>query len=449
MSVLSLPTPLPTRTRADVAVRRRVRPRPAAELSPMTRYRGGTYSHTVDTIVFTDGSSARTDLIRLNPNVEAYSLDFTGIAPVQPSRYRVETWSAVPNLGARSHEAEVDWILRNSYPVLGTAALSRQLRAAGHALGSANITEHEAIAGTQAAIWFLTNGLALDDRPLNVPIAEHRDSGRVTVEFDGEPQLGGYCVDVASDAPVSVVLQRSADRTTWQDVSGSRLEIAAPGEHRKTLGVGSTLSASSHARPGRGYRYYRLNFTAAGRVAIGDIRFWLNGSRHYRNADRVVHLYNYLLAGARRARRRTVTPRLVSADAVLDAGLVGPFRLHTSDVTALSVPAGHTIVDADGVAHGDLIAPGVEFYLRPAPGCAAVTLTATVPGSARGFGGRVLTGVARDEVAGRFTPLALAVPTQLVVDFHISWDAQETGLSSAAPSSAEVGVMTRDGRRYG
>ncbi|PJE20383.1 MAG: TQXA domain-containing protein, partial [Mycobacterium sp.] len=41
----------------------------------MTRYRGGTYSHTVDKIVFTDGSTARTDLIRLNPNLQAYSLD--------------------------------------------------------------------------------------------------------------------------------------------------------------------------------------------------------------------------------------------------------------------------------------------------------------------------------------------------------------------------------------
>jgi hypothetical protein len=28
----------------------------------MTRYRGGTYSHTVDTIMFTDGTCARTDL---------------------------------------------------------------------------------------------------------------------------------------------------------------------------------------------------------------------------------------------------------------------------------------------------------------------------------------------------------------------------------------------------
>lgn len=38
-----------------------------------------------------------------------------------------------------------------------------------------------------------------------------------------------------------------------------------------------------------------------------------------------------------------------------------------------------------------------------------------------GFGGRVLTGVVRDEVDGRFTPLALAVPTQFVVEFDLDW----------------------------
>ena len=40
---------------------------PATELTRMTRYRGGTYSHTVDTIVFIDGTCARTDLIHPNP----------------------------------------------------------------------------------------------------------------------------------------------------------------------------------------------------------------------------------------------------------------------------------------------------------------------------------------------------------------------------------------------
>ena len=86
--------------------------------------------------MFTDGTSARTDLIRLNPNVEAYSLDFTGLAPTRPSHYRVETWSAVPNLRARAFEVEVDWILRNSFPDLRVAELSRRLRAAGYPLGT-------------------------------------------------------------------------------------------------------------------------------------------------------------------------------------------------------------------------------------------------------------------------------------------------------------------------
>src|SRR6185369_8030413 len=118
MTVLSLPRP----ARLPVAVRRHVRARDV-DMARMTRYRGGTYSHTVDTIVFSDGSSARTDLIRLNPNIEAYSLDFTGIAPTTPSPYRPATWSAVPHLRARMFEPEVDWILRNSFPTLGTAEL--------------------------------------------------------------------------------------------------------------------------------------------------------------------------------------------------------------------------------------------------------------------------------------------------------------------------------------
>ncbi|OOK72191.1 TQXA domain protein [Mycobacterium kansasii] len=68
--------------------------------------------------------------------------------------------------------------------------------------GPANISEHEAIAATQAAIWCFTNGMALDTRPLNAPVAVHRGPGPVlTFEFDGRPQLGGYSLWTASDTP--------------------------------------------------------------------------------------------------------------------------------------------------------------------------------------------------------------------------------------------------------
>ena len=65
--------------------------------------------------------------------------------------------------------------------------------------------------------------------------------------------------------------------------------------------------------------------------------------------------------------------------------------------------------------------PGTAFYLRPPRGSTSATVTMTVPGSADGYGGRVLAGVARDESTSRFTPLALAVPAELVVDFDVDW----------------------------
>ena len=103
----------------------------------------------------------------------------------------------MPNLRTRAHEAEVDWILRNSFPALSPAELSRRLRAAGYPLGAGNIAEHEAIAATQAAIWHFTNDLNLDNRPLNVPVAERRTANG-TLRVRGEPQLGGYSVELAS-----------------------------------------------------------------------------------------------------------------------------------------------------------------------------------------------------------------------------------------------------------
>jgi TQXA domain-containing protein len=410
------------RASARVATDGRTVVRPTAELSQLTRYRGGTYSHTVDKVVFTDGSWARTDLIRLNPNVHAYSLDFAGVAPRHPSRYQPGTWSDLPHLRASGKEAEVDWILRNSFPLLPAAELSRRVREAGYPIGPANISEHEAIAATQAAIWYLTNGLALDTRPLNVPVAVHRASGPVTTfEFDGEPQLGGYSVWTASDTEVAVRLQKSANGVVWQDVSGSLLTVGGQqGRYERTLGEGSTLSTSSHGRGGRGYRYYRLIATSkTGTPAVERVSFWLTGTRHYRNADKVVHLYNYLLAGARKADRDAEVTALIDIDAVADSELVGPFQVTTP--LELSASDDHQLVDADGFFISGTVEPGSDFYLRRAPGTSAATLTATH----RDLRGRVLTGVALDGAAQRLTPVALAIPTEMAIEFDISWEIDE------------------------
>jgi TQXA domain-containing protein len=424
MTVLSIPT----RVMAPVATRKRVRVRPVNEPTRMTRYRGGTYSHTVDKVVFTDGTTARTDLIRLNPNLQAYSLDFTGIAPHHPSPYRLGTWSALPHLRTRGSEAQVDWILRNSFPMRSIAELSQRLRQAGYPLGPANISEHEAIAGTQAAIWHFTNGRALDTRPLNVPVAVHRGPGPVlTFEFDGRPQLGGYSLGTASKAPVEVRLQKSADGNGWQDISGSRLTTdGGSGRYRRTLGVGSTTSTSRHGRGARGYRFYRLlstspDATSPTDLAIEQVAFWLTGSGQYRNADRVVHLYNYLLAGASSALRSTDDP-LVDTFAVAAGDLVGPFQVRIP--LELSAADGHALVDAFGSAITGTVDPGTDFYLRQAPGTSVATLTAA---TSQPVSGRVLTGVALAGRSGapdsRFTPVALTTPAHVTMEFDIAWEA--------------------------
>jgi TQXA domain-containing protein len=414
MTVLSIPAP------TRVTTRRRVLVRPANELPRMTRYRGGTYSHTVDTIMFADGTAARTDLIRLHPNLDAYSLDFTGISPHLPSRYRLDTWSALPHLRGRGREAQISWILRHSFPITTTAELSRQLRAAGYPLGAANISEPEAIAATQAAIWYFTNGLTLDTQPLNVPVTVKRGPGPViTFEFDGQPQLGGYSVWTTSDAPVSLRLQKSANGVDWHDVSGSQLTTdPAKGRYQRALGVGSTLSSISHGRRGLGFPFYRL-ITAAQNDApgIGHVGFWLTGTRHYRNADRVVHLYNYLLAGASIAVREAGEPRLVATHAVAEFGLVGPFQVRNA--LTLKATDGHALVDADGAAIDGTLQPGKDFYVRPAPGTSTSTLTAT---TAHHIAGRVLTGVALEGAPQRFTPVALAIPSDVAIHFDIRWD---------------------------
>ncbi|TGD90733.1 TQXA domain-containing protein [Mycolicibacterium sp. CH28] len=414
MASLSLLAPAP------LTVRRRVQPTPSADLSRMTRYRGGTYSHTVGTVVFADGTSARTDLIRLNPNIEAYSLDFSGVAPTTPSRYRADTWAAVPHLRARAHEAEVAWILRNSYPAISTTALSDDLRAAGYAIGRRNITEHEAIAGTQAAIWYLTNGLQLDVRPLNVPTRITEDARAVRVEFDGDRQLAGYAAEVSTHHGAVLTLQKSHDARHWHDVAASTVTVPAGGGRiTKSLGVGSTVAHHRHGHPAGGYRHYRL--VIDGDATIAGLTFRLNESRLYRNAEPVVRLYDYLLTGARAARRAAMVPELETVDAGVDAGLIGPLRLVISDAAAVRASDGYDIVGADGATVTKPIRPHEEFFLRAAPQSRAATLTVEIPGNPRGFGGRVITGVARDEVADSYTPVALAVPVQLVVEFDLDW----------------------------
>jgi len=380
----------------------------------------------VGTLVFTDGTTARTDLIRLNPNVDAYSLDFGGHAPDAPV--------ALPGCHVGGGDQPERPCPRGRDRLDPSqlisddrhAELSRRLRAAGYPLGSSNVAEHEAIAATQAAIWFFTNDMKLDDRPRNVPVAARRTPSAIDFEFDGARQLGGYTVEVTSKTGASLRLQKSADGSTWRDVASSRLTVTEPGQYRKVARLGQ------HGCPG--------TCLAAALRATGTTGWWTTPKaaspwlmcrsgwrgRAPLSQPRPCRPSLRLPAGRAAPLGPAATRWPLScrpSPAVVDGGLIGPLRLHANDAVALMVSGG-SLLDEDG-AELSGCEPGGEFYLRPHLGVDEATVTANrgLP-APTASAGRVITGVAHDEVNNRLTPVALAVPAPLVVDFHLQWRAR-------------------------
>lgn len=316
---------------------------PPAARSTFRRYRPGTFSATVETIRLTDGRSVRTDLIRLNPDLECYSLDLQGAAPRGTAHYTVTPWAEADPL--KDCAPEVTAILRASYPAVGLGELSARMRNDGYPLGRGNLQAHEAIAATQAALWHVTNDVDLDTRPVAAPVSVAvqrdgdteavpvaperpawvggitRDSGvRLHVNMAERVQLGSYSVVFASRSHldgVRVQLERSPDGRAWTPVPSSA--VCATGEHEvhKVLGVGATLADGQ----GRGYAHYRVVITTdsptESRIGVERVSLTAAGRPAYRNPERVVHLYEYLLArvGRPAAPGRKVTVCLGGANA--------------------------------------------------------------------------------------------------------------------------------------
>lgn len=319
MSTLSWPTPLPTPTRV------------VETLTSLSRNRGGTYSHTVETIRLADGRELNTDLIRLSPNVDTYSLDLAGRSPRRISHYREDSI-----FGFEPLAPAITAILSASYPHRSVRGLTSELRAVGLLRQNETVREHEAIAGTQAAIWRLTNGIALDTRPLDVPVHALAHSPgrvrRVLPDADGalnwtavlpagesvtlelrlpeESELRAYSFVLGprtAKHPISVRLEQSADGEVWVPVSGSATHVptgrAGPSVTRH-LGVGATLASATAHGGRRGYRHYR--FVAEGPadrdglLNLTGVRVRLAAPSRFRNSAGVVAVYRYLIEVARR-----------------------------------------------------------------------------------------------------------------------------------------------------
>jgi TQXA domain-containing protein len=313
--------------RLDVA--RAAHPLP---LTGLSRVRGGTYSATVGIVRFEDGTTAHTDLIRLNPNIDAYSLDFHGSSPRQLSHYREAHWAELP-VAAGAHSDQLLAILSHSYPHVSPRRLTERVRAAGHPIRHGQLPVHTIISATQAAIWHVTNGLGLDVSRLDLPVRvvsrgadgharpvtatgtldwrTELPAGRTVhleLGLSEAQQLSAYEFEVGPHTgrhPISVRLEQSSDDTSWTVVSSSAFVV--PDQHRtapvrRTLGVGATVHGSEGAAGQTGYRHYRLAITGPadrdGYLELRDVRIHLASASRYRNDEDLVHVYDYLLSHA-------------------------------------------------------------------------------------------------------------------------------------------------------
>ncbi len=370
--------------------------RTSAPASALSRGRGGTFSATVGEVWFADGRHAHTDLIRLNPNIDAYSLDVNGVSPRQLSHYREVAWTDAPIRPAEMWQAEITAILASSYPQVGTAELTRRLRVSGYPVGFGELREHEAIAATQAAIWRLTNGLELDTRAIDEPVRgtfrigahpagravpTHADgtlswlsqlpSGQpayLELELAGTPELHGFGFQIGAKTgrhPLTFWLEASLDGWTWQPISGSRFSLARPSGtqrvHRR-LGLGATVFSARAVLGSLGYGFYRLAVLGpAGRdglIEIGGFRVEVAAPSRYVNNERVVYLYDHLLSQVAGA-----LPQVQRAEPPVDPTRYGPFALTLAPATILTDQA--AVVDEAGHELAGPVAPGKDFYLRP------------------------------------------------------------------------------------
>lgn len=285
------------------------------------RFRPGLYSSTVSQLVFSHGPQLRTDLIRLNPGISAYSLNPSGTFPEHNSQYQASELAGSELVALKRHHREISWILNHSYPAVGLEMLTDRLQRAGLIESPPQLREHEAIAATQAAIWYFTHGWELDTRPNDLPVrqvfavadiaghvsqknrtgtravtpptlisrysdAQHlsldADSGitpalftvdqdqvlTAALGFDHSPQLRGYSLrfgEGTSAGSYQVWLERSRDGNRWQPVSSSasKVTITRPVgskglDVQRRLAPAATLADAHAPVLERGYPNYRI-----------------------------------------------------------------------------------------------------------------------------------------------------------------------------------------------
>jgi TQXA domain-containing protein/LPXTG-motif cell wall-anchored protein len=183
------------------------------------RYVGGLFNLTAD-----DGGTLQT-----------YCIDFT-TRTQDGAQYKETDWDS-STLHDNPDAGKINWILQNSFPTVDAATLAEQV-------GVDSLTDEQAAAGTQAAIWELSDGV--EAVPVNENAATLTDwltenAGTVEepqaslsltpAQVSGQPgeQLGPVTVDTAGESAVVTLDPAAAEQgVTLVTADGTEVTEATP-----------------------------------------------------------------------------------------------------------------------------------------------------------------------------------------------------------------------------
>ncbi len=187
-------------------------------------------------IRWADGTTSETELVRLDEQLPGYAL----VPGSSTLSYSEIPWR---DSGWHASEWSLTQVLAQGYGRVGIDELRRRLRRAGYATAAEELTIHDAVAGTQAAVWHITSGRELDARHVNPVAVSHLYDyllGRAGVSGHGRPEGSGSLGPRYFVAGVSPVEIRGAEVV---DPDGRSLAgVVMPGQRFHLKGAGRRVT---------------------------------------------------------------------------------------------------------------------------------------------------------------------------------------------------------------
>ncbi|WP_306366673.1 thioester domain-containing protein [Nocardiopsis sp. CC223A] len=188
--------------------------------------------------------------------------------------YVEDDWANYPGRGDFSEPGKVHWVLQHGYPTVSAQKLGAEVRLP-------RLTESEAMAATQAAIWHFTNGVDLTRAPGNVTkLYDHLVENAEDLSQEPGPSLsvtpgeesgeagsivGGFTIETNSETAIAVVEDpANPDGVDLVDMDGNPVTEVENGDK-----VGFEVPAGTEA----GQASFSLETTAevsAGRLFQGE-----------------------------------------------------------------------------------------------------------------------------------------------------------------------------------